>query len=119
MSSSTQSQQAYAEIRRRILILEIRPEERLKEEEWSHKLKVGRLAVREALTRLHGEGMLVRGAKGGFFVSRMTAADVHEIREVREVFEVAAIRLAKSRITPAQIKELEAACDDFAYMVKK
>ena len=80
MSDSTQSQLAYEEIRRRILILEIRPEERLKEEEWAGKLDVGRLAVREALTRLHGEGMLTRGEKGGFFVATMTASDVHEIR---------------------------------------
>jgi DNA-binding GntR family transcriptional regulator len=119
MSSSTQSQEAYKEIRRRILILEIRPEERLKEEEWSEKLNVGRLAVREALTRLHGEDMLIRGEKGGFFAAKMTEEDVRELRELREILEVAAIRLAKPRITPAQIHELEAACDDFAYMVKK
>jgi DNA-binding GntR family transcriptional regulator len=119
MSSSTQSQQAYEEIRRRILILEIRPEERLKEEEWSKKLNLGRLAVREALTRLHGEAMLVRGEKGGFFVPKMTEEDVRQLRELREVLEVAAIRLSKPRITHAHIVELEAACDDFGYMVKK
>jgi DNA-binding GntR family transcriptional regulator len=119
MSASTQAQEAYQEIRRRILILEVRPEERLKEEEWSRKLNVGRLAVREALTRLHGEAMLERGAKGGFFVSKMSASDLHEIREVREVLEVAAIRLAKARITAQQLKDLETACDDFGYMVSK
>jgi DNA-binding GntR family transcriptional regulator len=119
MSDSTQSQLAYEEIRRRILILEIRPEERLKEEEWAGKLNIGRLAVREALTRLHGEGMLTRGQKGGFFVATMTEADVHEIRETREILEVAAVQLARDRITPQQIQELESACDDFAYMVKK
>jgi DNA-binding GntR family transcriptional regulator len=119
MGSSTQSQHAYEEIRRRILTLEIRPEERLKEQEWSKKLNLGRLAIREALTRLHGEAMLVRGEKGGFFVARMTAEDVREIHELREILEVAAIALAKSHITRAQIEELEGACDDFAYMVKK
>src|SRR5687767_7032566 len=35
MLAATQVEQAYQEIRRRILILEIRPEERLKEEEWA------------------------------------------------------------------------------------
>lgn len=119
MSVSTQSQQAYDEIRRRILILEIRPEERLKEEEWARKLNVGRLAVREALTRLHGEAMLVRGEKGGFFANKMSPKDVREIRELREILEVAAIRLSKSRLTSAQTKALETACDDFAYMVKQ
>ena len=118
-SSQTQAQQAYDEIRRRILILEIRPEERLKEEEWGRKLNIGRLAVREALTRLHGEALVTRGAKGGFFVATMTAKDVHEIREIREVLEVAAVRLAQGRVTGAHLREMESACDDFAYMVKK
>jgi DNA-binding GntR family transcriptional regulator len=119
MAESIQSEQAYAELRRRILILEIRPEERLKEEEWADKLDVGRLAVREALTRLHGEALVTRGAKGGFFAAAMTAPDIREIREIREVLEVAAVRLAEKRINAAQLRELEATCDDFAYMVQK
>lgn len=119
MAKSNQSEQAYEELRRRILILEIRPEERLKEEEWAEKLSVGRLAMREALMRLHGEGLLTRGAKGGFFAAAMKAADIREIREVREVLEVAALRLAETRITAEQLRELEVTCDDFVNMVKK
>ena len=119
MSSGTQTDQAYEELRRRILILEIRPDERLKEEEWAGKLKVGRLAVREALTRLHGAALVSRGPKGGFFAATMNERDVHEIREVREILEVAALRLAARRLGLEQIAELETTCDDFAYMVKK
>jgi DNA-binding GntR family transcriptional regulator len=117
--NSSQSDQAYDEIRRRILILEIRPEQRLKEEEWASKLNVGRLAVREALTRLYGESFVTRGEKGGFFAAAMTPEDVHEIRGLREILEVGALRLAAGKITRFQIHELEVACDDFAYMVKK
>ncbi|MCC7185679.1 MAG: GntR family transcriptional regulator [Acidobacteria bacterium] len=119
MAKSHQSDQAYDELRRRILILEIRPEERLKEEEWAERLGVGRVAIREALTRLHGEGLLARGAKGGFFVAAMKPSDIREIREIREVLEMAALRLAESRITADQIRELEVTCDDFANMVQK
>lgn len=119
MAARTQADEAYAELRRRILVLQIRPEERLKEEEWAGILSIGRLAVREALTRLHGEGLVTRGAKGGFFAAAMSTKDVTEIREVREIFETAAIRLASGRITRGQLKELEAACDDFGYMVRK
>jgi DNA-binding GntR family transcriptional regulator len=119
MASRIQSDHIYEEIRRRILTLDIRPEERLKEEDWARKLSAGRLAVREALTRLHGEALVARGPKGGFFAASMTEADVHEIREVREVLEVAALRLAGPRITKKQIAELVVTCDDFAYMVKK
>jgi len=119
MSGTLQTDQAYDELRRRILILEIRPEERLKEEDWARKLKVGRLAVREALTRLHGEALVSRGAKGGFFAATMTERDVHEIRQVREVLEVAALRIAGRSLTAEQIRELESTCDDFGYMVQK
>jgi DNA-binding GntR family transcriptional regulator len=119
MAARTQSDDAYAELRRRIVVLQIRPDERIKEEEWARILSVGRLAVREALTRLHGEGLVSRGAKGGFFAAAMSAEDVGEIREVREIFETAALKLAGSRITPEQLAELEAACDDFGYMVRK
>jgi DNA-binding GntR family transcriptional regulator len=119
MAARTSSDDAYAELRRRILVLHIRPDERLKEEEWARNLKVGRLAVREALTRLHGEGLVSRGPKGGFFAAAMSPKDVSEIREVREVFETAALRMAGSKTTPQQIRDLEAACDDFAYMVNK
>lgn len=118
MAARTSSDDAYAELRRRILVVQIRPEERLKEEEWARNLKLGRVAIREALTRLHGEGLVVRGAKGGFFAAPMTPKDVSEIREVREIFETAALRLAVRKITPDHIAKLEAACDDFAYMVR-
>lgn len=119
MASHLQSQRAYEEIRRRILILDIRPEERLKEEEWARKLDVGRIAVREALTRLHGEALVARGEKGGFFAAAMSADDLREIKDVREILEVAALRLAKGKITPAGIKALEATCDDFAFLIRK
>src|SRR5436190_6641826 len=98
MESDNQAAQAYDELRRRILIAEIRPEERLVERTWASHLKLGRLAVREALTRLHGEGLVTRGPKGGFFAAGMTEEDVHEVRQVREILEVGAIRLALGRI---------------------
>ncbi len=119
MAQTNQTDRAYDEIRRRILILDIRPEERLKEEHWAKKINVGRLAVREALTRLHGEGLVARGEKGGFFAASMSEADVHEIREVREIIEIAALRLACKRISAESLGLLEATCEDFAYMAQK
>lgn len=115
----TQSEEAYAELRRQILILEIRPEERLKEEHWAERLRVSRPAIREALTRLYGEGLLIKGQKGGYFVAPMTPKDVREIRQVREVIEVAALEMAAERIAEPDLALLEETCDDFAEMVRK
>jgi len=115
----TQTESAYSELRRRILILELAPNERLKEEAWSEKLSVSRAAIRESLTRLQGEGLVYAGQRGGFFVTEMTERDVHEFRELREVLETAAFRLACERATNQQVKEIIETCDDFANMVQK
>ncbi len=119
MAERTQAAQAYNELSRRILILEIPPGERIIEEVWGEKLGVNRSAIREALTRLLGEGLVRQGERGGFFVSEMTDAEVRELREVREALETAAFELACDRATAQQIKELAETCDDFGTFVRK
>src|SRR5260370_25869517 len=84
MAEKTQTKQAYQELRRRILILELVPGERLKEEDWAAKLQVSRTVIREALTQLLGEGLVSNGERGGFFVTQMEEKDIHEVRELRE-----------------------------------
>jgi DNA-binding GntR family transcriptional regulator len=115
----TQAELAYNELSHRILILEILPNERIKEEIWANRLGVSRSAIRESLTRLLGEGIVRAGAKGGFFVNEMTGREIREIREVREILECAAFALACDRATAAQVKEIEETCDDFANFVRK
>jgi DNA-binding GntR family transcriptional regulator len=98
MAERTQADLAHNELSHRILILEIPPDDRIVEELWAEKLGVNRSAIREALTRLLGEGLVRRGERGGFFVSEMSDAEIHEIREVRQLAETV---------------------DDFASFVKK
>jgi DNA-binding GntR family transcriptional regulator len=119
MAERTQAELAYNELSHRILILEIAPNDRIREEFWAERLKVNRSAIRESLTRLLGEGLVYQGERGGFFVSEMTEREIHELREVREVLETAALEFACERVTPKQIKELEETCNDFASFVKK
>ena len=119
MAERTQAELAYNELSHRILILEIAPNDRIREEFWAEKLKVNRSAIRESLTRLLGEGLVYQGERGGFFVSEMTDHEIHELREVREVLETAALEFACERVTPKQVKELEETCNDFANFVKK
>ena len=115
----TQAELAYQELSHRILILEIAPNDRIVEQFWAKKLQVNRSAVRESLTRLLGEGLVYQGERGGFFVSEMTDAEIHEIREVREILETAAFTLACERAAAKQVKEIEETCNDFASFVKK
>jgi DNA-binding GntR family transcriptional regulator len=119
VKKDTQANKAYHEIRRNILTTQLHPNTRLKEDHWSKKLNVSRMAVREALTRLLGEGLVTSGEKGGYFVTEMTEEDVLQIREAREVLEIAALELAIKRLDDSKIAKLESICDDFSVMVKK
>lgn len=110
---------AYTEIRRKILSSQILPNTRLKEDAWAQKLEVGRMAIREALTRLLGEGLLSQGDKGGYYVAGMTKDDVEEVRELRQILEVGALELAVKKITKEQIKLLDKICDDFTTMANQ
>ena len=114
MKSDSQSNTAFIELRRQILIMQLQPNTRLKEDEWAKKLNLGRMAIREALNRLLGEGLVISGEKGGYFVPDMSGDDIRQIREVREILELAALRLAIERITEDQLIQLASICDDFS-----
>jgi DNA-binding GntR family transcriptional regulator len=116
MKSDSLALKAYNELRKKILSQQLAPNMRLKEDEWALKVQVSRMAIREALNRLLGEGLLKVGEKGGYFVKPMTTEDVMQIRELREVLEIGAIRLAYKKITPAEIQQLEKICDNFSMM---
>lgn len=88
-----------AEIGLRALILDghVAPGERLREVTLSEKLAVSRTPLREALMRLEGEGLLERGASGGYCVKAFTLADARDAIELRGVLEGTALRAAAER----------------------
>ena len=119
MKEDSLSNKAYTELRKKILSNQLTSGTRLKEDEWSKKLDANRMAIREALTRLLGEQLIVQGEKGGFFVKTLTIEDSHKIRELREILEVGALRLVIQKIDDTHISELERICDDFTSMVER
>lgn len=119
MKEDSLSNRAYTELRKKILSNQLTSGTRLKEDEWSKKLDVNRMAIREALTRLLGEQLIVQGEKGGFFVKTLTLEDSHKIRELREILEIGALRLLIQKVTAEQVAELDRICDDFSSMVER
>jgi DNA-binding GntR family transcriptional regulator len=117
MKSDSLAFKVYTQIRRKILSNQIPVNTRLKEDEWAKKIEVSRMAVREALTRLLGEGLVILGEKGGYYIKPMTPDDVHELRELREVLELGAIRLAIRKADKKYFDVLDKICDDFSNMV--
>ena len=118
MKTDSQAGKAYSELRRKILTNQLRPGVRLKEDSWSKRMGGSRMGIREVLTRLLGEGLVVQGQKGGYYIKPMTKEDVIELRELREVLEIGALKLLYKKISVEQIKKLEQICDDFTTMIK-
>ncbi|WP_439585329.1 GntR family transcriptional regulator [Dyadobacter bucti] len=119
MKEDSISNKAYTELRKKILSNQLTSGTRLKEDEWAQKLEANRMAIREALTRLLGEQLIVQGEKGGFFVKTLTIEDSHKIRELREILEIGALRLVIQKIDTDGVAELERICDDFTSMVER
>jgi DNA-binding GntR family transcriptional regulator len=119
MKTDSLAGKAFIEIRKKILSNQLQANTRLKEDEWAKKIGASRMAVREALTRLLGEDLVVLGEKGGYFVKPLLVSDVHEIRELREILELGALRLAARKMDKSKVEKLEKICDDFTTMYKK
>lgn len=119
MKSDSLANKAFTEIRKKILSNQLPPNTRLKENEWAKKLGVSRVAIREALTRLLGEDLVVLGEKGGYFVKPLLPEDIHQVRELREILELGALRLAHKKIKKRDLETLDKICDDFRNMYSK
>lgn len=98
---------AYFELRPLLLSGDFVAGQRLVESDLVDQLGFSRMAVREALGRLHVEGLLTKEAGKSYVVRRVPLTELEEIIETRIALETYAIRVAVSRITDEQIGELQ------------
>jgi len=91
----------YGELRRRILDLELRPGQRLNEQELSTALNVSRTPLREALRLLLAEDLIDQLPTGGMVVRSLSATDIRELYGVRAVLEGLIAAEAAQRLTDA------------------
>lgn len=75
-------------LRRMVLLGAFPTRERLAEERVAEVLGVSRTPVREAMVRLHAEGLLRRYADGGYFVAEPDLADLRDLYELRITLEL-------------------------------
>jgi DNA-binding GntR family transcriptional regulator len=86
------SEQAYAELKQRLLAGDFRLGARLKETKLAALLDVSRTPVREALLRLHAEGLVTRQPDGGYIPVVPDVPLIRSLYEVRAGLELQAIR---------------------------
>lgn len=93
------SQQAYEQIKQKIVSLELPPGSVIDETALREELGLGRTPIREALQRLSLEKLVEIVPRRGTFVSELGITDLQRLFEVRVVLEAQAARLAAKRGT--------------------
>lgn len=95
-------------IRRRILIEEYFPGQKLSENALAREFGCSRTPVREALKRLESERLIEVRPQSGTYVRAVSTKDYTDLLEVRAYIEGLAFRLALERATDADIAGLDA-----------
>jgi DNA-binding GntR family transcriptional regulator len=94
-------------IRQRILSGDLAPGEVLRQEALADELGVSRVPIREAITRLTGEGLLTMVPHKGAYVAELSIEEVQETFEIRLRLEPWLFSQAIPHITDAEIAKAE------------
>ncbi len=104
-------EQAYKQIRQKIVSLSLPPGSTIDESLLQKELNLGRTPIREALLRLSQERLVTIVPRRGMFVTEIGISDLRQIYEVRHTLEPMAAEYATRRGTPQHWKKMEDAID--------
>lgn len=102
------SDNAYAELRRRIMVAELPPNSLIDEKALVDDLDIGRTPLREAVLRLEQEGLVISMGRRGYVVAGASPADMHRCYELRREIECFTAGLAAERRTAEDIAAFDA-----------
>jgi DNA-binding GntR family transcriptional regulator len=97
----------YEIVKNKIICHEIKPGERIIDNNLAEELGVSRSLVRQALNILEKEELITLIPRSGFYVREITKKDVEEIYDIRKLLETYATELAVPRIPEKVILETE------------
>lgn len=106
-------------LRKAILSGQFEPGERLGEQFLAESLEVSRGPIREALSQLEREGLVIIRRNRGAFVARLSREDVDEVYSLRLALERLAVQLAIKNATPADLGEMQATIDTMASYLER
>ncbi|MBW3669872.1 MAG: GntR family transcriptional regulator [Actinobacteria bacterium] len=108
---ATRTDEAYAEIKRRILDLEMAPGTSFTEGALAAEMGLSKTPVREALGRLRQERLADAVARSGYQVAPVTLKETRDLFQVRMVLEAEAAALAAERgVDIEALLELDLLC---------
>lgn len=105
--NGSQSTEAYARIREKIINLELPPAAPIDENALMEELGLGRTPIREAIQRLALENLVVVYPRRGTLVADLNPNDLQKIFELRLELEPYAARLAAERATAEQLAAMQ------------
>jgi DNA-binding GntR family transcriptional regulator len=98
---------AYVALRHRLMAGEFSYRDRLTEERLAALLGVSRTPVREALTRLAGDGLVEKRPDGGYYPAEPDLAGLRDLYEIRVVLELRGLQRGVESGTPHDAALLE------------
>ena len=106
--SKRKSDEAYGELRRRIMLAELPPNSLLDEKVLQMSLGCGRTPLREAILRLAQEGLVMSMGRRGYAVAGATPEDLQRGYELRRELECFIAGLAAERRTRDDLERMDA-----------
>lgn len=99
----------YETLKTAIIKGDLRPGQRLVEQQLSNRLQTSRIPIREAIKKLEQEDLVEKTPGKGWVVRNITKDEIEETFGIRAVLESYAAYLATERVTDALIARLDSA----------
>jgi DNA-binding GntR family transcriptional regulator len=109
LGPQTTPEHALEELRHAIIEGQLRPGERIAQEQFAAAVGLSIAPVREALRVLQQEGQVVYRPRRGYFVRELRIEDLEEIYELRRLLEERAARLALPALDETSLAAIQAA----------
>ena len=119
MSKESLADKAYHRIKEWIIEYRLKSGSHLSIQELAEALGISRTPVREALSRLEQEYLVVRTPMKGFAVNTLDLKEIEDLFEIRQAVELLAVRNAAKRINPETRKQLAESLELTARWIKK
>ncbi len=114
MSTATAHELVAAALRQAILDRELKPGDKIRQEEVARRLGVSVIPVREALRVLAGEEQVTYRPRQGYVVAELDVGDLAEVYRLRELLEAEAVRVALPKLTDGEVDRIAALFEQVA-----
>ncbi len=110
----TLAEEVAACLRQAIFTGQLAPGEQIAEEALAKSMTVSRGPIREALSQLEHEGLIMSQDNRRKFVARLSRDDLEEVYSLRTVLELLAVQEALRHAGPAELAEMQSIVDKMA-----